>query len=190
MKTLFILFVSLWLYTNVEREPVLNKDEAQKAFALLQQIRANPNQYAQALRYPANLKVSKIVLKWNDTLAKAAEQKAMDMARRNYFSHTDKEGYGMNYHINQAGYKLNPDWIKNKKANNFESIAYNSDGGEDAIRNLIIDADSPEKGHRQHLLGLGDWYSSMTHIGIGYAEVKGTYGTETYMSVLIAKHNW
>lgn len=190
MKTLFILFLSLWVGTNPEREPVLNKEEAQKAFALLQQIRANPNQYAQALRYPMNLKVSKIVLKWNDTLARAAEDKALDMARRNYFSHTDKEGYGMNYRIYEAGYKLNPDWIKNKKANNFESIAYNSNGGEDAIRNLIIDADSPDKGHRQHLLGLGDWYGSMTDIGIGYAEVKSGYGTESYMCVLIAKHNW
>ena len=29
-------------------------------------------------------------LKWNDILAKAAEGKAMDMAKKNYFNHVSK----------------------------------------------------------------------------------------------------
>jgi hypothetical protein len=187
MKILFILLATLWIANPPQA--TINKEEAQKAFLLLQEIRANPEKYSTMLQFPKTLKTSKVTLKWNDTLAKAAEEKALDMARRRYFSHVDPDGYGMNYRIHQAGYLLNKEWIKNKRDNNFESIAMNMSSGEEAIRKLIIDAGFPSKGHRDHLLGVGDWYGSLTDIGIGFAEIDND-GLETYMCILIAKHNW
>ena len=65
-------------------EVTIDKKEAQDAFALLTEIRNNPDKYYEELNFEKGLKVSKIKLKWNDTLAKIAEAKAYDMAKRNY----------------------------------------------------------------------------------------------------------
>ncbi len=58
-------------------------------------------------------------LTWNDALGKAAQAKAEDMAKRDYMDHVDPDGCGMNIKINEAGYKLRPDWYSDKKNNNF-----------------------------------------------------------------------
>lgn len=184
---LLVLFVVLSSARTIEYN--LNHEEAQKAFELLQRIRSNPQEFVQELKLPNDIKVSGITLQWNELLANAAEKKALDMAKRGYFSHTDPEGYGMNYHINKAGYTLNKDWIKNKRDNNFESIAMNCESGEHGIKLLIIDAGIPSKGHRKHLLGLDPWNSSLTDIGIGYVE-SNNGKVESYMSIIIAKHDW
>lgn len=168
----------------------IDKTQAQQAFQLLNTIRLNPEPYYKALRLNSNLKIKRTLLVWNDTLAKAAEAKAIDMTRRNYFAHVDPDGYGMNFHINKAGYKLNPDWYKNKKDNNFESIMYNAENGDDLIRTLIIDETDPTFGHRNHLLGIGEWNASLTDIGIGYAVYDSGDIHKTYISILIAKHDW
>ncbi len=41
---------------------------------------------------------------WNDVLAKAAAGHARDMSKRGYFSHTSKDGRGIQDRIMQAGY--------------------------------------------------------------------------------------
>jgi uncharacterized protein YkwD len=189
MRNYLLIFSSLLLLSFQQSEYQVNRDEAQKAFALLQKIRSNPQEYAQVLQLPKDIKASNITLQWNDLLAQAAEKKALDMAKRGYFSHTDPEGYGMNYHIHKAGYTLNKDWIKNKRDNNFESIVMNCEGGEHGIELLIIDAGVPSKGHRKHLLGLDPWNASLTDIGIGYVETTNG-GATSYMTVIIAKHDW
>jgi uncharacterized protein YkwD len=43
-------------------------------------------------------------LSWNDVLAKAAEGHARDMSKRNYFSHTSKDGRTIEARILAAGY--------------------------------------------------------------------------------------
>lgn len=182
---LIVVFISMQKDTTIQ----VNKEEAKKAFALLQAIRKDPNAFSQELKFKKNLNVSKITLKWNDTLAKVAENRAYDMASKNYFSHTSKEGYGVNYYINKAGYSLNASWLKSKSSNFFESIAANQGSGENAIKALIIDEGLSEKGHRNHLLGLDEWNSSLTDIGIGYVTSSAsTY--KNYMVVIIAKHDF
>jgi|TARA_B110000902_G_scaffold51432_1_gene59229 uncharacterized protein YkwD len=130
-------------------------------------------------------------LKWNDILAKAAEGKAMDMAKKNYFNHVSKEGNGINIMIHKAGYKLNSDWFKDRKDNSFESISAVTQTATEAIKNLIIDANVKSLGHRKHLLGMNNWYGMMKDIGIGFVSCLNTDNTyNSYCCVIIATHDW
>lgn len=190
MKYLLILtflITSSFLYKN---EIIIDKNEAKKAFDLLVDIRNNPDKYYKELNYKKGLKPSSIQLKWNDTLAKIAETKAADMARRNYFGHVDPDGYGINYFINKSGYKLVPEWTKERNLNYFESIAVNSPGGEEAVKMLVIDKNTPSLGHRKHLLGLDNWNASLKDIGIGFCRRESGSKYKTYTCIIIAKHEW
>ncbi len=167
----------------------INHEEAKNAYTLLQQIRDNPKQFVSELLLAQNTKPSSIQLQWNEVLAKVAEERALDMAKRKYFAHVNPEGYGVNVLINKAGYTLDKTWVKNKRDNYFESIVMNCEDGEDGIKLLIKDEGIPSHGHRVHLLGLDEWNGSLTDIGIGYVEVVGGSDDTSYMSIIIAKHD-
>lgn len=172
-------------------EAINRSDEARKAFTYLMDVRNHPEKYYSVYPFLKNAKISKVQLKWNDTLQKVAEAKAMDMASRNYFDHVDKQGYGINYRLKQAGYALEAKWTKTKSENYFESICAGMKDSEDAIRLLLIDEGVPSLGHRNHLLGIEDWNASLYDIGIGYVEMpdeKNEYNS--YLSLIIAKHHW
>jgi uncharacterized protein YkwD len=162
--------------------------EARRAFEQLNRIRKEPVAHCQRLKFSPIQVLPRPALVWNDTLARAAERKARDMARRNYFAHVDPEGYGMNHHIVQAGYDLDPGWLTDPRANNFESIQAGCDNGAEAIECLIVDYGVPSKGHRTHLLGVGEWNASLVDIGIGFVRYDGPSEYTTYTCVLIAKH--
>ena len=106
-------------------------------------------------------------------LQQVARERALDMGQRDYFSHTNPDGYGPNYLVRQAGYPL-PSWYGQQlDANNIESIAACTNC--DAFRIWQMWMDSP--GHRTHLLGLKPFFAEQTDYGIGYAYVPGsTYG--------------
>lgn len=99
-----LLSIALLSFTVVVDKPTVDKDEAQKAYLFLNKVRANVSTYAKELQLPGGIKISTHALVWNDTLARVAETKALDMANRNYFSHVDPDGYGMNHYINKAGF--------------------------------------------------------------------------------------
>jgi uncharacterized protein YkwD len=181
-----IMLLLSFLYNN---NPFVVKEEAQQAFQLINAIRSNPEKYYKELHLNSKLRITKTPLRWNDTLAKVAEAKALDMAKRNYFAHVNPDGYGINYLINQSGYKLNADWLKDKKENFFESIGSGYDSGQEAVKALIIDADDPSMGHRDHLLGIKDWDASLVDIGIGFVKCDGGK-YQSYTCIIIAKHNW
>lgn len=183
------LLLFIFLLVHQQTDFTINRVEAEKAFDRLQRIRSNPTAYAESLQFPKTISASKLTLRWNDTLARVAEQKALDMAKRQYFSHTDPDGYGINYYIHKAGYTLNEEWLDKKENNNFESLAMNALNGEDGINILITDAGVPSKGHRIHLLGLNNWFDSCTDVGIGFVQDNDSENI-TYMCVIIAKHNW
>ncbi|MDB5206882.1 MAG: hypothetical protein JWR72_1957 [Flavisolibacter sp.] len=183
----FLLFTSICL--AFQPSPGIDKEEAQKAFLLLNKIRINPQSFTSGMGFLKEVKAMP-QLKWNDTLAKVAEAKAVDMATRKYFGHVDPDGYGMNYFINKEGYKLEPKWLSSKELNYFESIGAGAPSGEAAIRNLIIDANTPSLGHRKHLLGLDVWNAPMTDIGIGYARPVAGSPYMSYVCILIARHRW
>lgn len=185
MKALLLFFsFSIWLLP-----PQLDREEAQKAYVLLNKIRIDPSAFAEEMPFLAEI-AKKHPLKWNDTLAAVAEAKALDMANRNYVGHVDSEGYGMNYYINKAGYKLKDKWLTAKEANYFESISAGAPDGETTIRNLLWDKNVPSLGHRKHLLGLDEWNAAMVDIGIGYVKGDGNSRYKSYVCVLIARHDW
>jgi uncharacterized protein YkwD len=181
-----VMLLLSFLYNN---NPFVVKEEAQLAFELLNNIRSNPEKYYKDLHLNGKLRVTKTPLRWNDTLARVAEAKALDMAKRNYFNHVNPDGYGINYFINQSGYKLNADWLKDKKENFFESLGSGHDSGAEAVKSLIIDAEDASKGHRNHLLGIGEWDTSLYDIGIGFVKCDGG-DYQSYICIIIAKHDW
>ncbi len=187
MKAIF-LFLSFFIFVKAT-PPEIDKQEAKKAYLLLNKIRTDPASFTAEMPFLAEIE-KKTALKWNDTLAAVAEAKALDMATRKYIGHVDPDGYGMNYYINKAGYKLKAKWLSTKEANYFESISAGAPNGEAAIRNLVIDKNVPSLGHRKHLLGLDEWNASMADIGIGYARPIGSAPYKSYVCVIIAKHDW
>jgi uncharacterized protein YkwD len=153
-------------------------------------VRSNPESFDAIFPFLKVSNISSEKLIWNETLALVAQRKAFDMADKNYFDHVDPFGYGINYYINKAGYKLISAFLKNKKDNYFESLAAGYDNGISAIKGLIIDEGEPSLGHRKHLLGIGDFWSSNRDVGIGFVRSKNGSSYSTYLCVIIAKHNW
>ena len=191
MLTLFLSIVIATFQLNIPVDAVvLDKVAAKNAFNLINSIRHNPKKYSKEFRFKSYLKINNTALKWNETLSKVAEFKANEMATRNYFSHRSPEGYGMNYFINKAGYLLEAEWTKNNSDNFFESIAAGVNDEYDLVKTMIIDAGTPDFGHRNHLLGIGKWNASLIDIGIGFARRDSGSTYNTYVSIVIAKHHW
>ena len=106
-------------------------------------------------------------LQFDPILAQVARERAMDLAKRRYFSHTNPDGHGVNYLVRQAGYVL-PDWYPGD-GNNLESIAA---GGATAGVTWSDWMGSPD--HKRHLLGEEDFFAEQTSYGVGYYEEAGT----------------
>lgn len=168
------------------------KVELNEAVEFLNQLRANPTSFSKEVGVSLVGIEKREGLNWDETLAKVAQAKAEDMAKNNYFGHIDKKGYGMNFYMNKAGYKLNADWLKNPKENYFESITAGAESPREGIIDLINDGnvkDHQKAGHRLHLLGISDFHAKSGDIGIGWAtNPSSTY--KTYMVVIIARHDW
>lgn len=186
-KIILLVFVSLCIHSIAQ---TVNKEEAKKAFEHLNKIRQNPAAHSARLKVNLNNVKPRHALKWNDTLAKVAETKAMDMAQRKYFGHVDPDGNGINIKIHKAGYTLPTSWIKDKKSNFFESLAAGVSGGTAIIDYLIVDSGTPSLGHRKHLLGIDDFYADCYDIGIGYVDNANKSPYSTYICVIIAKHDF
>ena len=161
--------------------------QALRAYQQLNKVRKDPNAYSE--RYGVSLKdvPSAHALIWNDTLAIVAQNKALDMAQKDYFGSVDRDGYGINYYINKAGYKLDADFLKHEKADNFLAFDGGSPSGEEAIKSMVDGKGNSSKGARELLLGIGDFNASLVEIGVGF--VHGTKETKyrTYTCVIIAK---
>ncbi len=92
-------------------------------------------------------------------------ERARDMATRGYFNHVNPDGYGPNYLVRAAGYKL-PDWYdKSDTANNVESI-----GGGYTGAHAVFQAWLSSEYHRIHVLGTVGFYAEQEEIGIGFYE--------------------
>src|SRR5689334_18685308 len=81
-------------------------------------------------------------------LNRVAQERAMDMIARGYFSHINPDGFGPNYLVTQAGFKLPPYYGDSKTANYIESIAASIPTAQEAWDLWLA---SPA--HRAHVLG-------------------------------------
>lgn len=200
MRTAPVLFL-LWTMSNlpVKGQVVQDSAGARLAFEFLNQVRENPPQFANTI-HPALKKIpAKNKLHWNDTLARLAMEKALDMATRKYFDHVSPERQGMNFVLEKAGFKLIPAATSKKNLNFVESIHMTTEPGwrqgfitppEEAIKNLIIDKGVEGLGHRKHLLGIGPENENQKEAGIGLVTIKTRKGTKTYMCVLIVEESY
>lgn len=169
-----------------DRGVYIDRQQAQKAFVLLNKVRMDPNGYSE--RFGVSLRgiPSRPNLQWNDSLAAVAERKAMSMAFKGYFGDVDPDGYGINYYVNKA-YPLPGDLLKNKKQSDLEAIEGGAPSGELAIKNIITDKAHRGTDGRKLLLGEGDFNSSLTEVGIGYVHANGSTQYWSYTCVIIAK---
>lgn len=172
---------------NTQAQIVIDSIGAKQAIAYLNKIRASPASYANTLgiRELKNIQ-PKITLKENAILRKVAEQRAMDLAINNYFSHINKNGEGVNILLARAGYPIKESSYKRKNSNYYESLSAGDMSPEEHIDNLIIDEGVEPPLHRNHLLGLSEFWENCTEIGIGLVKAPKTkYGA--YMVVIIAR---
>ena len=186
MKTLFLVLL-LFATGTPPKAPIIDRNEAREAFEFLNQLRTKPEQYYKEFPFLKDYK-KRHPLRWNDTLAKAAEAKALDMATNNYFDHVDKKGFAMNHYIHKAGYQLKASWLKSPTENYFESLNAESPSGKEMIKSLVIDEGIPSLGHRRHLLGIDPFYESLYDIGIGFVKSDSGSDHKTYTCILVAKH--
>jgi len=118
----------------------------------------------------------------NEILMRAAQVKASDMANRNYFSHTNPDGYGPNWLVTQMGYVLPAGYSTADDGNDIESISAGDVDAADIW--AVFMASEP---HRDHLLGRTEFFAEQDEYGVGYAfNSSSTY--DHYWVILIAKH--
>lgn len=172
--------------SNIHAQIVIDSLGAKQAITYLNKIRASPADFAKALGINQLKSIQpKVALKENAILRKVAEQRAMDLAVNNYFSHTNKNGEGVNILLARAGYPIKESSYKRKNSNYYESLSAGEMSPEQHIDNLIIDEGINPPLHRNHLLGLDEFWEKCTEIGIGLVKApKSKYGA--YMVVLIA----
>lgn len=193
MKRLFLFlpFVASALLCSYMFQTSAKNDaaEASKAFLYLNRVRVNPAAFSKEIGANLSAVAKRPALRWNDTLAKIARTKAMDMVNRKYTGHITPEGYGINYMMDTAGYKLPKEWLKDPMMNTFESWQAGAASGEELIRKLVLDTYDKELRHRDHLLGVSAWNSKMVDIGIAFIKSPDAQ-YPTHSIILIARHNW
>ena len=112
-------------------------------------------------------------------LVELAQFRAEDMATRNYFSHTDPDGKGPNFHARRLGYVLPSFYEKHDRANNIESISGGQTSAQQAFSTLLT---SPP--HRSHLLGETSFYRRQDCYGIGYARNDNAVFVEYWVAII------
>lgn len=187
MKKLSLILAYLVIFNVIFAQTA----ELKEAFDYLNQVRANPAAFSEEIGIDLSSVQSQKALTWNEILAKVAQEKAKDMATRDYFSHTNPEGNGINILIFNAGYEIPKKWTIPASNNYFESITWGKKTPKDAIVSLIYDKgkDDANAGHRKHLLGITSFYKNLTDIGIGHFQSPNNKN-KFYISVIIAKHSY
>jgi uncharacterized protein YkwD len=188
MKISYVVVLTFFLSPEAWPQEFL-KDEARQALDYLNEIRKSPASFSDSTGVDLGYVKTRQALEWNDILARVAEEKAFDMAEREYFSHVDPDGNGINILIKQAGYELPDSWVEDVSVNYFESLQAGAASGKEVINDLIKDEGTDPPGHRNHLLGIDEFWSNCVDAGIGMVKKEGSlYGY--YTCIIIAKHDF
>ena len=173
---------------TIKAQTTYLNDQAIQAIHYLNRIRQNPKAYADSTA-TSSLKYAKpkTALTVDSILMKVARKRAADMAEKNYFAHVNKEGFGVNWLMQAEGYTLDERWTKKKEFNSFESISAGFATGIEHINNLILDKGQEPPGHRQHLLGMTDFWNDCVDVGAALVyNPKSKY--KYYFVIIIAYH--
>lgn len=139
--------------------------ESQLFLYLLNEARHDPVAYQRTENLTIDMSaiVPRQPLAWNHSLAASAHFHSNEMATFNYFSHTSEvTGIQPNQNARENGYPLPTSWPD--EANFIESIAAGTSTARDTLR-LFINSE----GHRNHLMGVGDFFGANREGGVGYA---------------------
>lgn len=139
--------VGLWA-TAAAAIAALNSQEQ----ALADRIINDPNQ-------------GRAVVTIDATLSAVARAKAADMANREYFAHTNPDGYGANYLVRQAGYSLPSYYSTAASGNNIESLG----AGYSSVSS-VWSGWMTSGPHKRHILGETDFFAEQTSLGVGFYE--------------------
>lgn len=162
-------------FAALQAQPVkLHRDKAQEAIHYLNRVRANPAAYSDSVGIVLHGISPRHALQPDPVLTQVAEERAMDMARRNYFGHTSPDGKTVNSILCAKGYAIPKEFCQYKTLNNFESICAGSETGIDCINVLLRDEGLEPPGHRIHLLGLDDFYKTHSKVGAAMAYRRDT----------------
>jgi uncharacterized protein YkwD len=187
MNSIIISLALIVFGSDFPNNADFQQDDKQAALSYLNKVRQSPGSYSTEIGVDLGYVKARPELVWSGALASAAQAKAEDMRDRGYFAHVDPDGKGTNIKIHEAGYTLTASFIDNKSNNFFESLGAGHGSGEEGIKALILDSGTNPPGHRNHLLGIDQFWANCTDVGIGFAR-GGSY--RTYMVVLIAKHDF
>jgi uncharacterized protein YkwD len=99
----------------------------------------------------------------NAILVQVAREKALDMATRGYFGHTNPDGYGPNFLVEQAGYLLPSYYNHTPSGNNIESLAGGYSNADDVWQAWIGSST-----HRTHVLGEHPFFAEQVDYGVGH----------------------
>lgn len=164
----------------------IDKEQAEMAFKYLNHVRKLPDEYGERMGVDLSGVEPRRPLEWHETLAQVAEEKALDMARRDYLSQVDPEGRGINILMHEAGYKLPPEWIEDERLNYFGIVQGGARDGVDIIKSLLTAENNVA--NKRMLLGTDDFSKDMEHVGIGFVRsYKSTF--RTYSCIIVAKQN-
>jgi hypothetical protein len=182
INVMMFVFVILFFKNAITRAVSIEKkvkvykllQEGKLALVYLNKIRNNTSAYSEEIGINLEGIKKRKSLIWNEKLRKSAQNKAEDMARRNYVGHFTPEGLSPCIFVLRAGYYLPLNWPNIEKYNYIESIsAGSSKSGKKHIINLLYDKGAPnfssKAKHRKHLLGMNKIWSKHIHIGIGFA---------------------
>lgn len=169
-----LIFIAVVFLQAQAQHVKLHKDKAEEAVCYLNRIRENPDFYSDSVGIPLSGIVPRHKLQPDPVLTQVAEERAMDMARKNYFSHTSPDGKSVNAILCAKGYPLPKEMCQYKTLNNFESICAGSETGIDCINVLLRDEGFDPPGHRIHLLGLDDFYKTHSKVGAAMAYRRDT----------------
>lgn len=103
-------------------------------------------------------------MQFDPILSQVARERAQDMAARNYFAHTNPDGFAANYLVWEAGYDLPAFWGNGVADNYIESIAAGYASAADTWVDWMNSAP-----HRTHILAQTAFYQDQTSYGVGYA---------------------
>lgn len=139
----------------------------------LNDARANPAAYGQAIGLDLSGVAPAQPLAFNTNLVQAARDHSQDMNDRRFFAHVNPSGLNPGQRLRNVGFA----WTGYG-----ESLAAGVEDPAEALRLLIVDAGVADLGHRRQLLSIDSSFRGHTQVGVG-AVVNGSGPYRHYYTI-------